>query len=103
LSAAVGLRRDPSSRAFARVAEAKTGLEILRQNSKLLITLSLLMLGTGIPELKEPSDIDYIKKMLYMDKTTEAAGEEFELLIRNSIQSTVTKVNNFYHNLKVNT
>jgi phosphatidylinositol-4,5-bisphosphate 3-kinase len=84
-------------------AEAKTGLEILRQNSKLLITLFLLMLGTGIPELKEPSDIDYIKKMLYLDKTTEAAGEEFELLIRNSIQSTVTKVNNFCHNWKVNT
>jgi hypothetical protein len=54
--------------------EVKTGLKILWQNSELLITLFLLKLG-----------------------------EEFESLIRNSIQSTIRKVNNVCHNWKVNT
>jgi phosphatidylinositol-4,5-bisphosphate 3-kinase len=79
---------------------AITALEILRKNSKLLITLFLLMLGTGIPELRVPEDILYIKKKLYMDMTSEQAAAEFEQLIRDSIASTVTKLNNLVHNWK---
>jgi phosphatidylinositol-4,5-bisphosphate 3-kinase len=75
-------------------------IEILRKNSKLLITLFLLMLGTGIPELREPENILYIKKKLYMDMTSEQAAAAFEQLIRESIASTVTKLNNFCHNWK---
>jgi phosphatidylinositol-4,5-bisphosphate 3-kinase len=80
--------------------EAKTALEILRKNSKLLISLFLLMLGTGIPELREPGDIMYMKKRLYMDMTSEQAAAEFEQLIKDSIVSTVTKINNLCHNWK---
>jgi phosphatidylinositol-4,5-bisphosphate 3-kinase len=62
--------------------EAKCALDILRNNSKLLISLFMLMLGTGIPELKEPDNILYIKKRLYMDMDTEEAGAAFGQLIQ---------------------
>jgi hypothetical protein len=60
----------------------------------------MLMLGTGIPELREPDNIFYIRKKLYMDMTSEQAAAEFEQLIRDSIASTVTKLNNLVHNWK---
>jgi phosphatidylinositol-4,5-bisphosphate 3-kinase len=81
--------------------EAKHALEILRKNSKLLISLFLLMLGTGIPELREPENIMYMKKRLYMDMSSEQAGAAFEQLIKDSIASTVTKLNNLCHNWKI--
>jgi phosphatidylinositol-4,5-bisphosphate 3-kinase len=80
--------------------EAKCALEILRKNSALLISLFMLMLGTGIQELREPENILYIKKRLYMEMKSEEAGAAFEQLIQDSIGSTVTKINNFCHNWK---
>jgi phosphatidylinositol-4,5-bisphosphate 3-kinase len=80
--------------------EAKVALRILRKNSKLLITLFLLMLGTGIPELKEQDNILYVKKRLYMEMDDDQAAAAFAQLIRDSIASTTTKLNNLCHNWK---
>jgi hypothetical protein len=68
--------------------EAKRALGILRNNPKLRKTLFLLMLGTGIPELKEPENIMSINKRLCMEMTDEQAGHAFEQLIKESITST---------------
>jgi phosphatidylinositol-4,5-bisphosphate 3-kinase len=80
--------------------EAKLALSILRNNSKLLITLFLLMLQTGIPELREPEHILYIKKRLYLEMDDDHAAAAFVQLIKESIASTTTKLNNLCHNLK---
>lgn len=75
-------------------------LNVLRANAKLLITLFILMLGTGIPELRKPEDIQYLKDKLFLDKTDQEAAEEFSKLTKFSLDSTKTKLNNFFHNLK---
>jgi phosphatidylinositol-4,5-bisphosphate 3-kinase len=49
---------------FEQNAHATLGM--LRRNSKLLITLFILMLGTGIPELRKPEDLEFLKKQLYL-------------------------------------
>jgi phosphatidylinositol-4,5-bisphosphate 3-kinase len=80
--------------------EAVKALEILRKNSRLLISLFLLMIGTGIPELNQPDDVGYVKKMLYLEMTSEQAAATFKRLIKKSHDSTRTKLNNLCHNLK---
>ena len=76
-------------------------LNILRSNTQLLVTLFMLMLGTGIPELQHPKDIIYLTKMLYLDLTDEEAENEFEKLTLLSLDSTKTKLNNLFHNIAV--
>jgi phosphatidylinositol-4,5-bisphosphate 3-kinase len=78
----------------------KTALGILRENAKLLITLFLLMMGTGIPELKTPQDIDFLKQKLYLKATEQQANAAFAKLIKDSMESTRTKLNNLVHNIK---
>ena len=76
-------------------------LNILRHNAKLLVTLMLLMLGTGIPELQKPEDIRYLTNMLFLDKTDAEAKLEFDKLTNLSLESTRTKLNNLFHNIAV--
>jgi len=50
----------------------------LRRHSNLLITLFTMMLPTGIPELQSPSDIEYLRKTLSVEKTEEEALQYFQ-------------------------
>jgi phosphatidylinositol-4,5-bisphosphate 3-kinase len=77
-----------------------TALGILRENANLLITLFLLMVGTGIPELKTPQDIEFLKQKLYLKATEQQANAAFSKLIKESMESTRTKLNNWVHNIK---
>jgi phosphatidylinositol-4,5-bisphosphate 3-kinase len=79
----------------------RTALAILRENANLLITLFLLMVGTGIPELKTPQDIDWLKQHLYLKSTEAQANAALSKLIKDSMESTRTKLNNLVHNIKV--
>jgi phosphatidylinositol-4,5-bisphosphate 3-kinase len=81
-------------------ANTRTALSILRENANLLITLFLLMIGTGIPELKTPQDIDFLKQKLYLKATEQQANAAFSKLIKESMESTRTKLNNWVHNIK---
>lgn len=76
-------------------------LNILRHNSKLLCTLLMLMLGTGIPELQKAEDIRYMTDMMFLDKTDSEARIEFDRLTDLSLDSTRTKLNNLFHNIAV--
>ncbi|OHT01713.1 phosphatidylinositol 3-kinase catalytic subunit alpha, beta, delta [Tritrichomonas foetus] len=80
--------------------DAGVAYNILRKNSRLLLTLFLLMLGTGIPELQNPKDIDYFKNMLCLTATEEEAAAEFVNKTKHSMDSTRTKLNNLFHNIK---
>ena len=73
---------------------------VLRNNSKLLITLFLLMLGTGIPELTKPEDVIYLKSKLYTDLEDEEARKKLLQLIKESKRSTRTYLNNLCHNVR---
>lgn len=74
---------------------------ILRNNANLLMSMMLLMLGTGIPELQKPEDITYMKNMLNLSLSNEDAAAIFRKYIQMSLDSTKTTVNNWIHNLVV--
>ena len=74
---------------------------ILRRNANLLMSMMLLMLGTGIPELQKPEDIIYMKNMLNLGVSEEEAATIFKKYIQMSLDSTKTTVNNWIHNLVV--
>ena len=80
--------------------ESGIAFNILRNNSRLLITLLVLMIGTGIPELQKLSDMDYMKNMLNLDLSDEEAAKKFIKLIKVSLESTKTLLNNLFHNIK---
>jgi phosphatidylinositol-4,5-bisphosphate 3-kinase len=80
--------------------DTQTAMAVLRKNSRLLVTLFLLMLGTGIPELNKPQDVEYIRKKLYLGMTDVQANAAFSQLIKDSMVSTRTKLNNLVHNIK---
>ena len=71
---------------------------ILRKNSFLLLTLMVLMMGTGIPELQKKSDLVYMKNMLHNEVSDDIASELFREMIKYSTESTKTAVNNWIHN-----
>ena len=74
---------------------------ILRHNANHLISMMLLMLGTGIPELQKPQDIQYMKDMLKLNATDEEAVEIFRKYSQMSLDSTKTTLNNWIHNIVV--
>jgi phosphatidylinositol-4,5-bisphosphate 3-kinase len=80
--------------------DAHAALDTLRKNSKLLITLFILMLGTGIPELRKPEDLEFLKKQLYLGMSDAQAMAALDELIRDSMDSTRTKLNNLIHNVR---
>jgi phosphatidylinositol-4,5-bisphosphate 3-kinase len=94
---AIGEVDGPELKQFEQ--DCGTALTILRQQSKLLITLFLLMLGTGIPELRTPDDVMFLKEKLYFSMSDQEATAAFGQLIKDSMASTRTKLNNLVHNL----
>ena len=95
---AIGEKDGPELARFEE--DCWNALSILRNNSKLLISLFLLMLGTGIPELTKPQDVEFLKKKLYLGISDEQARIELAQLIKDSMESTRTKLNNLCHNLR---
>lgn len=72
---------------------------VIRDKANLFMSLMLLMLGTGIPELQKPSDLQYMKDMLHLEASEKEAADVFKELIKTSTESTKTAVNNWIHNL----
>lgn len=57
------------------------------------------MLSTGIPELQRKEDINYLRDALQHDSDAEAA-EFFKDLIKVSVKTTRTQLNDMAHILK---
>ena len=72
---------------------------ILRRNADLFITLFHMMLLTGIPELTQEKDINWLRKTLHLDLTEAEASKKFEKLIDAAQSSRVTVLNHVAHNL----
>lgn len=70
---------------------------IVRRNANFFINLFALMLSTGIPELQRKSDIDYLRTALQLDLSEEEASRYFKGLIKESLNSRATQLNNYIH------
>ena len=84
---------------------------LIRKKSDHLISLFVLMLCCGIPELQSKDNIEWLRRSLLLTrvnkqtglvvKVTDAeASEEFMALIQQSLGETRTEFNNFCHILK---
>jgi len=74
---------------------------ILRRHANLLITLFTMMLPTGITELQNISDVEYLRKTLSVEKSDEEALQYFQNIFSEAHGgSWKTKVDWFFHNFR---
>jgi len=74
---------------------------IVRKNFSLLFYLLSLMLEANLPELKNETDLEYLKGALFIDRTESEATDAFRELIAECLRSQwSTHVNWYLHNLK---
>jgi phosphatidylinositol-4,5-bisphosphate 3-kinase len=72
---------------------------ILRSNGNVLISLLLSMLGTGIPELQQPSDVEYVKETLKLELDGKKAVKRFADLMQKAAKSERRVLNDVAHAL----
>lgn len=60
------------------------------------------MLSTGIPELKEKKDIFHLRNTLKPELSDTDAADFFRQLIKASVKTTRTQLNDMAHNLAHN-
>eukprot|EP00761_Pharyngomonas_kirbyi_P004779 gb/GECH01004784.1/.p1 GENE.gb/GECH01004784.1/~~gb/GECH01004784.1/.p1 ORF type:complete len:1016 (+),score=219.63 gb/GECH01004784.1/:1-3048(+) len=70
---------------------------ITRQYGRLLMSLFQLMVWTGIPELKSSRDILWLRKCLILEASDEEAYNEFHRLIKKSLNTRRTLMNDAAH------
>ena len=79
----------------------ESAYKILRKHANLLITLFMLMLSTGLPELQSYDDIEYLRNALQCSKSDEEALEYFRAQLQIAkVGSTYTKIDWFFHNVR---
>lgn len=72
----------------------------LRSKGNLFITVFAMLLSTGIPELEQPNDLDYLRDSLAMLKDEADAVRHFESSYREAhANRSLTTVNWMFHNL----
>ncbi|KAL8003498.1 putative protein kinase-like domain superfamily, phosphatidylinositol kinase [Plasmopara halstedii] len=71
--------------------------QVLRTNSNLLITLLVLALTCGIPELYNVDCIKWVHKTLMLDLRDDEARDAFKKLIHVALHTTATKLNDAVH------
>src|SRR5690606_17453975 len=73
----------------------------LHDNAHLLISLFIMMLGTGIPELQTIDDVQYLRQTLQVDKSREEALQYFETQLDEAHGGAwSTKLDWFFHSVK---
>ena len=101
-----------NSKGFALFTEyCCRAFNLIRIKSDHLISLFVLMLCCGIPELQSKEQIEWLRRHLLLTKMDKVTGEErnvtdseasleFKALIQQSLHETRTEFNNFCHILK---
>lgn len=69
----------------------------LRENAHLLLTLTHLMVSSGIPEIATPQNVQYLRDTLVLDMSDEDASKAFKEWIMESLQTKATQVNYAIH------
>lgn len=75
---------------------------VLRNKANMFINLFAMMLSTGIPELQEVEDIEYLRDAFALDLTEDKAREKFKTLIYESLDTKTTLFMNAIHILAHN-
>lgn len=73
---------------------------VLRKHISLLISLFLLMVPAGVPELLGDQDIVYLQDQLAPKLSEQQADEKFRREIKNALNTTSRQIDNYFHNLK---
>ena len=100
------------SKGFAKFVEyCCRAFNLIRKRSSHLISLFVLMVCCGIPELSSKRNIEWLRNKLLLTRTEKQTGETvkvsdaeaskaFQALIQESLHETRTEFNNFCHILK---
>ena len=73
---------------------------LVRNKGNLIISLFIIMLAAGMPELESYSDIEYLKNQLSLDLSEMEANNKFINEIHNSLDDTFRRIDNLFHALK---
>jgi len=79
------------------VRQCQRAYNIVRQQGNFILNLFIMMLSTGIPELRSAADLLYLQDALASHLTDSEAGDFFNKLIDSSLNSTTTRLNAFFH------
>ena len=72
----------------------------LRRKSNFLLTLFMMMVNTGIPELSDSNKLNYLKDTLVPQESDEAAHAHFRRVFDDALKNSwKASVNNFFHNM----
>ena len=75
--------------------------KVLRCRGNLFVMVFAMLLSTGIPELKQPKDLDYIRETLAMDKSENEAIKIFDASFDQAVAEDFFTTSNFLiHNIK---
>ena len=70
---------------------------VIRASAHEFINLFQLMLSTGIPELQQAEDINWLREKMMLQADDEAAAKAFDKLIDAALNCTTTQINNMVH------
>lgn len=74
--------------------------KIVRKHSRIFINLFLMMLSTGLPQLRSIEDIGYLRESFQLNQKKEELVEtQWKVLLMESLNSKSTAINFFIHNL----
>nr|KAG5710060.1 hypothetical protein BaRGS_030136 [Batillaria attramentaria] len=92
---------DSNSQNFKRFQETcEKAYLILRSKAHLLVSLFMMMLSSGIPQLTCPRDVDYLRETLVPHMTEAAAREHFRSKLMESLRNSWTTSINFWFHMK---
>eukprot|EP01125_Pyxidicula_operculata_P016891 TRINITY_DN5856_c0_g1_i1.p1 TRINITY_DN5856_c0_g1~~TRINITY_DN5856_c0_g1_i1.p1 ORF type:complete len:1776 (-),score=486.12 TRINITY_DN5856_c0_g1_i1:43-5196(-) len=75
----------------------QTAYNIIRRHAVLLINLFVLMLSSGLPEIKSKKDIEFLKNRFQLHRTEEEASKFFEQKIQESREAKTIQINHAFH------
>eukprot|EP00298_Acanthocystis_sp_HF-20_P016997 c21646_g3_i1.p1 GENE.c21646_g3_i1~~c21646_g3_i1.p1 ORF type:complete len:249 (-),score=94.44 c21646_g3_i1:9-755(-) len=70
---------------------------IIRKNASLFINMFAMMLSTGIPELEDEEDIQYMIDVLKLDVSDEEATNQLKKLIHDSHNNRFKLIDGYFH------
>ena len=90
-----GGKTDPRYKEFQNIC--CTAYYQVRRNSDLIISLFGLMLSTGIPELKSPEDISYLRTSFSLGVDEAEAEKQLRKKIDSALHTTSQTINDLFH------
>lgn len=81
------------------LAHGKAAYNVLRKHGALLLTLFMLMVGGGIPELSTLEEVEWLRNALQLDLTDEEADLHWEKLVANCLATRSRQMDDMFHML----